>query len=65
MTSYSLCCSDKGEHPQTRVGLIVLRLNELTRINQIHLKAVMQGAESLISSGFQIPQLFHESFLND
>ena len=55
----------KGCHAQTRTGIILLRLNELARINTIHLKSVMQGAGELISNGFEIPQLFRESFLND
>ena len=58
--------SEKGEKAvQTRVSQILLRLHELTRINHIHLKSVMSGAEELNKNGFEIPQLFQESFLND
>ena len=63
-TRYSLCVLGKGAHAQTRAGLVILRLNELARVNSIHLKSVMTGAGELIANGFEIPQLFQESFLN-
>ena len=61
---YSLGVGGKGAHAQTRAGLVILRLNELARVNSIHLKSVMTGAGELIANGFEIPQLFQESFLN-
>ena len=42
-----------------------VQANSAGAVYQLHLKSVMSGAEDLMKNGFEIPQLFQESFLND
>ena len=61
----ALCVPGKALVGKDRVGLLLLRLCEMLRCNQIHLKAIINiQMNSSKYYNVQMPQLFQETFLN-
>ncbi|KAK2183972.1 hypothetical protein NP493_288g01030 [Ridgeia piscesae] len=65
VAALTVYCERKALVGKDRVGLLLLRLCEMLRCNQIHLKAIINiQMNSSEYYNVQMPQLFQETFLN-